>query len=200
MQGSFPQTATAPLPNPDSSHESLSPQHGMKTILLALGFFLFSQSLFASSTDLGQPVPFTPYEIYMENVKNVLQSIKGKGASMDRAEELMREGRALRYSFNTPFAPALPSTTAAIRAGDCKAKSLWLCERLSDQNVRFVIGKTNANSSINHAWVLWQHEGKWWILDCTRNDRPVSTDKLSKSEYVPLYSYGSRGSFRHRQS
>jgi hypothetical protein len=172
----------------------------MKTLLFVLGILVAFHPLPARSLDLGQPVSGSPYEIYMENVKNVLHSIKGSRASMDRAEALMREGRALRYSFDTPFAPAPPSTTSALRAGDCKSKSLWLCEQLSDRNVRFVIGKANANSLIHHAWVLWQHEGTWWILDCTRNNRPVPANKVARSEYIPLYSYGSDGVFRHEKS
>ena len=172
----------------------------MKTLALLAGLLATTLHLQAAPLDLGQPVPASPYEVFMGNVKAVLRPLKGEGASMQKAEALMTEGRAFAYSFTDPFNTASPKTTAALRAGDCKAKSLWLCDRLSDKNVRFVIGKVKANSPLNHAWVLWQHDGKWWVLDCTRNDHPVELGKISRSEYIPLYSYDRKGVFRHSQS
>ena len=99
----------------------------MKTPLIVLALLVAFHPLPAHSLDLGQPVSGSPYEIYMENVKNVLHAIKGRGASMDRAEALMREG-------------------------------------------------------------------------CTRNNRPAPANKVARSEYIPLYSYGGNGVSRHEKS
>jgi hypothetical protein len=87
--------------------------------------------------------------------------------------------------------------TAATRAGDCKAKSLWLVDQLGDSSVRYVIGKAKRSAKISHAWVMWQHEGRWWILDCTNTTKIIPADRVSRDEYIPLYSYDRSGSYRH---
>ena len=121
----------------------------------------------------------------------------GEGASLDRVKALMRVGRGFRYSFTEPYTAALPSVTATLRAGDCKAKALWLCDQLGDENVRFVVGKARISSRISHAWVMWQHEGRWWILDCTNTSIPIPADRVARNEYIPLYSWSKGGTFRH---
>ena len=116
---------------------------------------------------------------------------------MEQVCKLMREGRSFRYSYTDPYRPALPAITADRKAGDCKAKSLWLCSQLGDENVRYVIGKVRRNAKISHAWLLWRNEGRWWILDCTNTSRPIAADTLSEHQYIPLYSYDKSGSYRH---
>jgi hypothetical protein len=44
---------------------------------------------------------------------------------------------------------------------------------------------------------MWNDGGQWWILDCTNASRPIAADSVSTSEYIPLYSYDSRRSYRH---
>ena len=151
----------------------------------------------ATGIDLGARSPSTPYDRYMAPVKNVLGSLPLDSASMERVQTLMRVGRAFRYTFTDPYNPALPSVTAQTKAGDCKAKSLWLCDQLQDGGVRFVIGKARRSSRLSHAWVMWQHEGRWWILDCTNSSRPVAADRVSSNEYIPLYSYDRSSAYRH---
>jgi hypothetical protein len=109
----------------------------------------------------------------------------------------MREGRSFRYVHSDPYNPLLPSETARRRSGDCKDKALWLCDQLQDSSARFVIGKMKRSSSISHAWVMWQNEGRWFILDCTLNWTPLPMDAVSKGDYVPLYSYAKNGTYRH---
>ena len=85
------------------------------------------------------------------------------------------------------------------QAGDCKAKALWLYRGLGDANALFVIGKTTRFNRMSHAWVYWRNEGRWWILDL---HQPIPTyiaaDSVPEDRYVPYYSYGRNGSFRHR--
>jgi hypothetical protein len=170
----------------------------MKTTALILASFLLTRFATAA-VDLGLPSAGTPYDRYMSPVKHVLSQIDGQKdqASMDRVKQLMVEGRRFRYSFTNPYTPSLPEETAARHAGDCKDKALWLANQLNDPNVRFVIGKARANSKISHAWLVWQHDNRYWILDCTNNYQPVSADKVSKNEYIPFYSYTRNGAFRH---
>jgi transglutaminase-like putative cysteine protease len=109
----------------------------------------------------------------------------------------MREGRAFRYVHSDPYNPVSPAETARRRAGDCKDKALWLCNQLQDSSARFVIGKMKRSSKISHAWVMWQSEGRWFVLDCTLNWKPIPVENVAKGDYVPLYSYAKNGSYRH---
>jgi len=173
----------------------------MKKLLFTLLAFAVSHIAFANvSLDLGAPASGTPYDRYMTPVKNVLTQLRGEEASMERVRELMRVGRNFRYSFTTPYTAATPETTAATHAGDCKAKALWLADQLNDASVRFVIGKARSSSRISHAWLMWQHDSRWWILDCTNLREPIPADRVSASEYIPFYSYSKDGTYRHRAS
>lgn len=151
----------------------------------------------AANLDLGSVAAHTPYDRYMRPVKEVLGSVGAAKSSMDRAAKLMREGRGFRYVHSTPYLPAFPEETAARRAGDCKDKALWLCDQLNDSTARFVIGKVKRNSAVSHAWVMWENEGRWWILDCTLSWRPFPVESVRQGDYVPLYSYGRNATYRH---
>jgi len=169
-----------------------------KTALLAFATLLAAAAVSSAAVDLGTPTSGTPYEPYMQPVKKVLGSLASSGTSLDRVRELMREGRSFRYSFTEPYVAQLPATTARTRTGDCKAKSLWIADQIGDRNnIRYVIGKARRTSKISHAWIMWNDGGQWWILDCTNASRPIAADSVSTSEYIPLYSYDSRRSYRH---
>jgi hypothetical protein len=133
----------------------------------------------------------------MSPVKQVLTHLSSDDASMDQVRKLMHEGRGFRYSFTSPYVAATPEETAATRAGDCKAKALWLADQLNDKSVRFVIGKARRSSQMAHAWLIWQHENRWWILDCTNNWDPIPADRVSSSQYIPYYSFAKNGEYRH---
>lgn len=171
----------------------------MKHALIFFVGFSFSQLAFGNAPlDLGYDAGTTPYDCYMNPVKRVLTHIDGNQTSLERVRELMREGRSFRYSFTDPYVAAMPQVTSTVRAGDCKAKALWLADQLNDPNVRFVIGKARANSRISHAWLMWQHESRWWVLDCTNLREPIPAERLSSREYIPYYSYAKTGTYRHR--
>jgi hypothetical protein len=148
--------------------------------------------------DLGFPASATPYDAYMSPVKQVLTRLASEETSMDRVRALMHEGRAFRYSFTSPYVAATPEVTATTRSGDCKAKALWLADELNDDSVRFVIGKAHRTSQMSHAWLLWQHDNRWWILDCTNNWDPIPADRVSSSQYIPYYSFAKDREYRHR--
>ena len=169
----------------------------MKTTLLSLSLLLIAKLTVSAGIDLGSATARTPYDPYMGPVKHVFSTLHGENLDMERVNSLMRQGRGFRYSHTDPYNPALPQETAARHLGDCKDKALWLCDQLQDPSARFVIGKMKRSSSISHAWVMWQHEGRWWILDCTMNYAPVLADKVATDDYVPLYSYSKGVSYRH---
>ena len=39
--------------------------------------------------------------------------------------------------------------------------------------------------------------GRWFILDCTNNSRPVAADSVRPDDYIPLYSWSKSGAYRH---
>jgi hypothetical protein len=170
----------------------------MKPLILAIALLASPVLSFAhTSLDLGSPASDTPYDPYMTPVKQVLTHLSSE-TSMERVRQLMREGRGFRYSFTSPYVAATPDVTEATHAGDCKAKALWLADQLNDQSIRFVIGKARRTSQMSHAWLLWQHANRWWILDCTNNWYPVPADRVSSSQYIPYYSFDKNGEYRHR--
>jgi len=158
-------------------------------------FFLAHIASFAA-VDLGTPSQ-TPYDRYMSPVKQVLGTLRSQPTDFKRVEDLLRVGRGFRYSFTDPYTAASPAVTAQTRAGDCKAKSLWLVDQLGDANVRYVIGRARATSKISHAWVMWNDGRAWWILDPTNSSRPISAESVRRSEYIAQYSWAKSGSYRH---
>jgi hypothetical protein len=171
----------------------------MKSLLFAFALFASQlPGLARTPLDLGSPASDTPYDAYMTPVRQVLTHLSSDEAPMDRVRRLMREGRAFRYSYTSPYVAATPDVTQTTRAGDCKAKALWLADQLNDASVRFVIGKARRSSQMAHAWLLWQHDNQWWILDCTNNWDPVPADHVSSSQYIPYYSFAKHGEYRHR--
>ena len=146
--------------------------------------FLLASLLLAKVTalaafDLGSSTGSTPYDPYMRPVKQVLGGLHGSSSDMNHVKDLMRTSHGFRYSFTEPYTAQLPAVTANIKAGDCKAKSLWLADQLGDRNIRFVIGKATRTSKISHAWLLWNDGTRWWILTTAWDavDAKTSLDK-----------------------
>ena len=165
---------------------------------LFLSALLFVLTSFAASAmpDLsgGRPGP-TPYDPYLHPVFAVLTQLNGTAPSFRRVAALVKEGRSFDYVFDTPYVATMPDVTATKRAGDCKAKSLWLASRMNDPSVRFVIGKARSTSKISHAWLMWENHGRWWILDPTNASQPISASEVGSNEYLVLYSYDRTGSY-----
>jgi len=169
----------------------------MKTLALTTALLLLAKLAAFAVVDLGTTTSNTPYDRYMTPVKQTFATINGGGVTMQKVQALMRQGRGFRYAHTEPYYPALPEKTAATRKGDCKDKALWLIDQLQDPTARFVIGKEKRGAKISHAWVMWQNEGRWWILDCTMTSRPMPADSVSMDKYVPLYSWTRGAAFQH---
>lgn len=169
----------------------------MKKALLTIVVLFLTKLALLAGVDLGTSTEHTPYDRYMAPVKDVLNSMHGEAASMDKVQAAMRQGRAFHYAHTEPYLPATPQETASRHEGDCKDKALWLMDQLQDPSARFVIGKMTRGAKLSHAWVMWQHDNQWWILDCTMLSKPIPADKAGANEYVPLYSYSRNSAFRH---
>jgi hypothetical protein len=169
----------------------------MKNLILTTALLLLTKLAAFAVVDLGTTTDHTPYDRYLSPVKDVFNNMHGDAASMDKVNAAMRQGRAFHYAHTEPYLPATPQETAARHTGDCKDKALWLMDQLQDPSARFVIGKMTRGAHLSHAWVMWQHDGQWWILDCTMLARPIPADKAGPNDYVPLYSYTRSAAFRH---
>ena len=169
----------------------------MKRAFLSLSILLLANLSASAFVDLGNSAGYTPYDSYIRPVKQVLGTLDGPTATLERVKALMTQGRCFRYSHTDPYTAASPAVTAARRVGDCKDKALWLCDQLGDKNVRFVIGKMKRSEHVRHAWVMWNDGSQWWVLDCTLNYQPIPADRVASGDYVPLYSWAKDGSYRH---
>ena len=145
-----------------------------------------------------QPAEYTPYDRYSGPVRLVIARVDRRAATMARARTLMNEAHAFRYRSADPYRAAMPEMTATARAGDCKAKSLWLYDQLGDGSALYVIGKTFKGAVSNHAWIYWRCDSQWWILDPTNRSAPLLAENIPSDRYVPYYSFGKDGTFRHR--
>jgi hypothetical protein len=161
-------------------------------------FLLVMTQVFSiAGSDTGSPASQTPYDRYLAPVRTVLSTLGTEKPAMAQVRQMMLQGRGFHYRMSNPYVAALPEQTAQKRSGDCKDKALWLCSRLGDADVRFVIGKTEPRARINHAWVMWRSEDRWWVLDCTLRSAPIPADEIPHNRYIPLYSYGKDASYRH---
>jgi hypothetical protein len=153
----------------------------------------------AGTLDLGAPTTHTPYDPYLEPMWAVLHRLGANQPDPAQVEQLVREGRGFGYSYNKeqPYVPQTPDITEARKAGDCKAKALWLASKMDTRNVRFVIGKASASRPINHAWLIWEGPQGWLILDATMLSRPLPPDRCSSTDYIPNFSYSPSGKFAH---
>ena len=151
--------------------------------------------------ELGvQQTAFTPYDRYLADVRAVFDRPSGGPASLTLACHLLEQARHFRYESRDPRRPDPPEFTEKRHAGDCKSKALWLYRGLNDRTALFVIGKAAAGAKISHAWVYWRHEERWWILDPTTRAEPVAVDTVSPKRYVPYYSWGKEGAYRHHST
>jgi len=169
----------------------------MKTRTLLMMVGTLALSAFARAQDLGKPTSSTPYDRYLGPVRTTMSSLGNNHPGMDSVEQYVRTGRSFRYYMKDPYVPQTPAETEASRAGDCKAKSLWVASKMDDRTLRFVVGKARAESGMNHAWLLWKDSTGWWILDATKFSTPLDLDRLGPGEFVALYSYSAQGEFVH---
>lgn len=145
-----------------------------------------------------QPTTFTPYDRYLGSVRAVMSNLELRETTMAQAARLMKEGHRFRYCVCDPYRADPPALTESRRAGDCKSKALWLYDSLGDRNALFVIGKAEQRTRTSHAWVYWRNDERWWILDCTERADPIAADSVSSDRYVPYYSFGKDGAYRHK--
>jgi hypothetical protein len=167
----------------------------MKSILLFLIVLLLTtSSRLQGAIDTGQPTGGTPYDSYLGPMRQTYARLGGSAPSISDVRTHLRTAHRFRYYFDNaqPYTPQSPSVTESRQQGDCKAKSLWLANKMGDRNARYVIGKATSGSRISHAWLLWPGGG-WIILDPTNTAEIIQADRVSGKRLFAKYSYiGSR--------
>lgn len=153
----------------------------------------------AGEVDLGHPASGTPYDRYHGPVRQVLGRCGEATVSVETVRSQLRTARRFRYYYDAsnPYIPALPEVTEAKHAGDCKAKSLWLAQKIGDSHSRYVVGKATTHSRISHAWLLWPKSGVWYAADPTMESDLLRADRIVGRKLFPQYSYSGHGAFIH---
>ena len=174
---------------------------GRALFLTMLAALLFLPGL-SLAFDLGASTSKTPYDPYLGPVWSVFGRLGGTQPDPALVEQWVKEGRAFRYSYSKsqPYVPQSPEVTESSKAGDCKAKSLWLANKMDSRKVRFVIGKVKGVRNMSHAWLIWQGPEGWLILDATLYSRPLDPERLSQNEFLPIYSYAPSGKYAHARA
>lgn len=145
-----------------------------------------------------QRTSFTPYDRYMKSARGVFADVgDGYPATLAVASRLVETGRKFRYISRDPYRPDMPDVTSRLKSGDCKSKSLWLYRELNDPTALYVIGKAEKSAKSSHAWLYWYWDGRWWILDPTTRSTPIAASSVAAGRYVPYYSFGRHGAYRH---
>lgn len=160
---------------------------------------VFTGSLRAGEVDLGHPASGTPYDRYHGPVREVFSRCSESPAAVEKVRSFLRTARRFRYYFDpaNPYIPAPPQVTEATRSGDCKAKSLWLLEKMSDHSARYVVGKPVATSRLSHAWLLWPKNGVWYAADPTMESDLLLAERIVGRKLIPQYSYQGSTAYVH---
>ena len=170
----------------------------MKTRALLLFLLITGGQSLLAEVDTGRPTSGTPYCRYIGSVRQVLGR-SGGAPSIDEVRSQLRTARRFRYYFNPaqPYVPQAPEVTESRREGDCKAKSLWLANKMNASGVRYVIGKAKPGDRQSHAWLLWSNGGTWLFLDPTMESDVLNADRLTGRKLIIQYSYTGGGTYAH---
>lgn len=146
-----------------------------------------------------QRVATTPYDAQMSRISRVMQA--GTSAAqtlqLDQVNQWMRGLKRIPYQYTSTW--KTPEELQATRSGDCKAKALslyYLMKSKGATNVMFVIGRRTGSSQGTHAWLLWETQGKVWLLDPTDESSAVESSGFGTDEYVPHYAYNGASKLR----
>lgn len=167
--------------------------------LLILGILVVGSRPLFAEVDTGRPGGSTPYDDYLIPVRKVFAQFGGRSPSLEKVRAYLRIARNFRYAYRAddPYTPQSPKVTEARRAGDCKAKALWLANKIHDGNVRYVIGVAKPGDSTWHAWLLWSNRGTLYLLDPTHEDDVLYAERVAGRKLIAQYSYDGSTSFHH---
>lgn len=165
---------------------------------LTVSAILVSTSCFAQSIFLS--VASTPYDKQMTRVSVALHTAASPAPNQTpkfALDDWMIQLRLMPYCYSRRW--KTPAEVNADNWGDCKAKAVALYQKLmanGASKVWLIIGKHQARDRKTHAWLEWETAQGTFLLDPTFNWKPVRTDDLDKSTYIPSYAFESGHKYR----
>ncbi len=164
--------------------------------LAAAALCLSMASCFASSTFVS--VPSSPYDWQMTRIlPALLAKSSSSQISLPLVNNWMGDLRDIPYRYHSEW--KTPAEVQSNQSADCKGKAVLLYERMQRngaRNVRLVIGKRGATSRVTHAWLLWETDGRTFVLDPTFNWTACRSEDVRPGSYVPLYAYSGAKKYR----
>ncbi len=160
---------------------------------------LSTASCFASATFFV--VASTPYDKQMNRIRPALLSAHrgeaGEKVSVALVNHWMGDLRGIPYAYQMEW--KTPEEVQSREPADCKGKAVALYQRMQKQgakNVRLVIGKRTPSSRMTHTWLLWEINGRTFVLDPTFNWIARDSEEFSEGLYVPFYAYSGDKKYR----
>jgi len=176
-----------------------SPKFAMKAYLLLLFLLITSGPVLLAEVDTGRPVSGTPYDPYLGPVRRVHAKSSSNSPTLDEVRAQLRTARRFRYFYNKaePYIPQAPEVTDARQQGDCKAKAVWLANKMLDRSVRYAMGKAKPGDKMSHAWLIWPNGGTWLVLDATMEYDVLYADRVIGKKNVVKYSISGSTAYLH---
>ncbi len=153
-------------------------------MLTALG----GSSLWAS---VRMAATTTPYDRDVARFANYFPAAQAvQSVSIADVARLMGPIHRLPYRFSKDW--KTPAQLQREGAVDCKGKSIALLAALQQADagqVSLVIGLRSPRSAEPHAWLLWNYQGRDYILDPTFDNRPIPASSVRRGHYRADYVY-----------
>ena len=171
----------------------------MKLHLILLSLLFTSGPSLLAEVDTGRPTGGTPYDKYLGPVRAVYAKSGSESPTVDDVRAQIRTARRFRYFYNKaePYIPQAPEVTEAQQQGDCKAKSVWLANKMLDRSARYAVGKAKPGDKMSHAWLLWSNGGEWLFLDPTMEYDVVYADRVTGRKLIMRFSYRGSTAYIH---
>ena len=171
----------------------------MRHVISPLVILLAACASLLGDIDVGNPVERTPYDRPFGTMRQVYSRFEGGDPSISDVRAALRTAHRFRYYFDwsDPYTPQLPAVTEAREQGDCKAKSLWLAEKMGTRKARYVVGKARLNSKMAHVWLMWPYGGRWLLLDPVNSPEPIDAQAVAGKKLFARFSYVGTRSWKH---
>ena len=175
------------------------PPQAMRNVISALLISFTLCGSLVADVDVGNPTEKTPYDRVFGNMRQVYSHFGTTEPSISEVRAQLRTAHRFRYYFDKsdPYTPQLPEVTEAKKEGDCKAKSLWLADKMHTRSARYTIGKAKLDSKLAHAWLMWPNNGTWLLLDPVCSAEPIEAEKVVGKILVPKFSFVGSRAWRH---
>ena len=171
----------------------------MRHIVTPLVVLLTLCASLVAEVDTGYPVDSTPYDHPFAPMRQVYARFGSGVPSISEVRAQLRTAYRFRYYFDVtnPYTPQLPEVTEARQEGDCKAKSLWLADKMHTRSARYALGKARLDSKMAHVWLMWLNCGNWLLLDPVNSPEIIQAERVTGRKLFTRYSYVGGQAWKH---